>query len=119
MDLIKNHEFGEKITSLRMHKEKLKFCLSLYTNFHNRKTVQDAIEKFEFFLSKLYLPFIMQQIETILQDGNVLKTIQTIFKENEKPFANFSTETKRFNVKTFQCIPNRKHIHRSNRLCNR
>lgn len=98
MDLVQNHSFGKNITTFKMHTEKLKFCLSLYTKLHNRKVVQDAIDKCQFFISDLFLPFLYQQLQLHIKDKTTLNLILNVFKQHKTPFEPFSTEIRRFNI---------------------
>lgn len=98
MNTIKNYSFGTNISSLKMHREKLKFCLSLHNKHSIRSSVQDIIDKYSFFISELFIPYLTVELQKVVKDKNTLALITNILDKNKNPFSNYSTESRRFNV---------------------
>lgn len=96
--------FTNNFSKIRIDKKKLdyemmKFTLSLYENpMMSNDDVQFVFEKFDNFLSNLFIPFIQNQIELKLRqslnDDNYLK-VQFILEDSKSIFFKFSSEYRR------------------------
>lgn len=94
----KDYKFEVEINPLRMHREKMKFCLSTHNKNSIRNAVQDVVEKTSFFISNLFTPYLIVELKKVIKDENILQLIINVLESNKNPFANFDTEKRRLSI---------------------
>lgn len=97
MNLIDNHSFGDSVNRIYLHREKLKFCLSLHNKYAIRNCVQEVVSKIDFFIAKLFVPFLDNEIKKAVDEKCYYK-VKHILNDNKCQFEEFSTEKRRLNV---------------------
>lgn len=80
----------------------LKFTCDLYSNLNiSRSNIQFIVQQFQTFITTVYNPFLLKQVNEGLNkavDEEVSQTINKIFDKYKDPFIKYGTEDKRLRL---------------------